>query len=184
MPPWLDQIQPILIAAVALLTAAITLARLLPHPAKRNVTLAPPDRGLPMTPPRLTLQHWLFLALGKACPPEVEGAFQCVSLVNFYLRAVRGLPDTTVPRAVDLSTIKLGGMTWTPNDTTNQPQEGSVVVWGPDARVGTGSDGHTSICVIAGQLYLITADQNWSGHQFAEAVGHDYRGILGWHTPT
>jgi hypothetical protein len=180
---WTDQIQPILVSAAALIAAATVLVRLLPHPEKRNAAHHPPDREVP-TMEHITLQHWLFLRLGREVGPLVDGAHQCVALVNDYLEVVHGLPATTVPTAADLFGITIPGFSLVVNNAVNQPPPGSIVIWHEDPRVMTGPAGHAAIAVLPGQFYIISCDQNWSGHQLAEVVGHDYRGVVGWHSPT
>lgn len=107
---------------------------------------------------------------------DVDGAygFQCVDLVNDYLDQVKSLPRVA-GNAIDIQHDLIKGAVWVPNSPINSPSAGDVVVWGLHPY------GHTAIAIAGDGQVLISFDQNWSGHGYADLVIHNYLSVLGWH---
>lgn len=106
---------------------------------------------------------------------------QCVDLANVYLDITRSLAPIRA-NAVDWQRQRLPGFVWVVNRPTNAPLPGSLVVWGPDPRIGIGADGHIAIALAADSMHVLSLDQNWWVQQCIPVL-HDYRAISGWHEP-
>lgn len=107
---------------------------------------------------------------------------QCVDLANLYLIDVYGLAPVR-RNAADWAHVTIPGWHWTPNGPSNFPAPGAIVVWGADARIGTGAAGHIAIAIDADADLLLSFDQNWPAGHTCAIVEHDYTGVLGWHSP-
>src|SRR5712692_4950260 len=85
---------------------------------------------------------------GRIC--DFDGAYgtQCVDPADFYLRDVWGIAPFFVTGAVDLFGHRPDLIEWITNDAGNPnqfPQPGDMVIWGLDAKIGTGVNGHVDI---------------------------------------
>lgn len=131
----------------------------------------------------MSLAEFVARYLGKAV--DVDGVYgpQCVDLVNAWAMA-RGKPRLTGNAYQLLAQASPTIWLRTGNTPTNVPPAGAIVVWRADvASAAIGDDGHTAICLLADSLHLITADQNWAGHQYVTINVHTFDGVIGWLTP-
>lgn len=104
---------------------------------------------------------------------------QCVDLANLYLQLVRRVPLVR-ENAVDWRSAVINGFIWVDNEPLNYPSFGDLVVWGQDARVATGPDGHIAIAILASSNRLLSCDQNWPDRAPVSLTWHNYDGVLGW----
>jgi hypothetical protein len=103
---------------------------------------------------------------------------ECVDLANEWLAEAYCMAHV-YRNAVDWGNRNLPGYNWVMNAPANAPSAGDLVVWGPDASVGTGVNGHIALALLGDSMHLLTLDQNWSG-RFVTLELHTYRGVLGW----
>lgn len=107
---------------------------------------------------------------------------ECVDAANQYLISVLGLPPVRA-NAVDWAAAAVSKSVFLPNQPTNSPATGDIVVWGPSPPVGIGANGHIAVVIVADVMHLLSADQNWNGVHALEIAVHSYRGVLGWWHP-
>lgn len=131
----------------------------------------------------MTLADFMAARIGKRVTAPGGDGGQCVDLANLYLQLVLRLPLERL-NAVDWRHVTLRGHRWVANAPTNSPSAGDIVVWGEDARVGTGPFGHIAIAVLASPLRLLSVDQNWPEGSPVALRWHNYDGVLGWHGAT
>lgn len=120
------------------------------------------------------------LGWSVAAPGGLGG--ECVDLANLYLIRCLGLAPVR-KNAVDWHGPALAGFKWTPNSPLNAPAFGDLVIWGEDARAGTGPNGHIAVCIASDNLHFVSVDQNWPDGAPVALVVHHYAGVLGWQMP-
>jgi hypothetical protein len=116
---------------------------------------------------------------------DFDGAYgaQCVDLFDFYLHDVWAIPIYLAPGAVDLFGGRPQLIVWTQirwGDTSQYPQRGDVIIWGANAKVGTGVFGHVGIVTRADGYTFDSFDQNWPLNAACHIVHHTYDGVRGW----
>jgi hypothetical protein len=110
---------------------------------------------------------------------------QCVDLANEYGLQVYGFPHEW-KNAIDWFGFDSAHWAWVtnnPNDANQFPEPGDVVVWGPNAHVGTGPFGHIDIFLDGSGYQFHGFDQNWPVGSAAHVQWHDYQGVIGWAKP-
>lgn len=127
----------------------------------------------------MTFGEWLAEVQGRAI--DLDGAYgaQCMDLVNDYLDQVADVPHVA-GNAIDLPRNPPHGFRWVANAPSNAPRWGDILVWGQNARAGTGPYGHTAVAVLADSAHLVSTDQNWPPGHATHLVYHTYAGVLGW----
>ena len=141
----------------------------------------------------ITLAQFVTRNTGKWL--DFDGAFgaQCVDLVEFYLRDVLGDPPLC-GNAIDEFGEDSHHWLWVRNNPaagsagraahpSQIPHRGDVIIWGPDARIGTGVLGHTAVVLAADANGFTSFDQNWPLRAPCHPVSHSYFGIKGWGVP-
>lgn len=110
---------------------------------------------------------------------------QCTSVCLQWL-ASQGLSAGNVHgNAIEWAGQVWPGWTWVPNGPTNSPAPGDIVVWGPNATVGTGVYGHVDIAFDnIGAMSFDGFDQNWPENSACHVQSHNYDGVLGWQHAT
>lgn len=110
---------------------------------------------------------------------------ECVDLANEYGQEGFGFPHEW-KNAIDWFGFDSAHWAWVKNDAGNAaqfPQPGDVVVWGPDAAIGTGPLGHIDIFLSGDGFQFHGFDQNWPVHSPAHVQWHSYEGVIGWAKP-
>jgi len=110
---------------------------------------------------------------------------ECVDLANQYGQEVFGFPHEW-KNAIDWYGTDPAHYSWTRNEPGNAsqyPQPGDVVVWGPDAKIGTGPLGHIDIFLSGDGFQFHGFDQNWPIGAPAHVQWHNYEGVIGWGRP-
>jgi len=116
---------------------------------------------------------------------DFDGAYgaQCVDLFDFYLRDVWAVPVYYAAGAINLFGGRPDLIAWTQNrwgDASQFPHRGDVIIWGANAKVGTGVYGHVGIVTRADGYTFDSFDQNWPLNAPCHIVHHTYEGIRGW----
>ncbi len=117
-----------------------------------------------------------------------NGYDQCVAVAEVYGRDVLGYPPVWA-NAIDWFGKDASSLHWTANSPTNVPDEGDVITWHANYKVGTGVYGH--IAVVLGPstgfpaptvMEFYSFDQNWGIGALAlcRPVKHTYDGVTGW----
>jgi hypothetical protein len=131
----------------------------------------------------MTLDQFVATHTGKYLDYDGHFGAQCVDLIDFYLVQVLGIPIAWA-NAVDWYGKDAAFERWTRNiwgNPTSRPSRGSIVVWGANARAGTGIYGHIAICTDPGNgLSFTSFDQNWPAGSPCHLVKHTYDGVIGW----
>jgi len=119
---------------------------------------------------------------------EVAGStnarFQCIDLVNLYIRDVLGFPIVEWTNAQDFPKKCLPPKyEYILNGETNFPLKGDIVVWSSKDNVG-----HIAICIENGNIKNFKSfDQNWSKPLYCTLETHVYTGsnhkVIGWLRP-
>lgn len=104
---------------------------------------------------------------------------ECVDLANVYIMERFGFPEV-FRNAVDWAQLRLSGFSWTPNNPTNMPAPGSIVVWGKDDSLKIGVNGHIAVVLASDLFHMATLDQNWRVASVTLEL-HSYQAVLGWH---
>jgi hypothetical protein len=111
---------------------------------------------------------------------EIAGSsnarFQCVDLVNEYIRSVLGLPIIKWTNAIDFISKAGSNYEFIQNSTSNYPLQGDIVIWG-------GNIGHIAIAIEGNANSFKSLDQNWPTGTPAHVVSHNYNNVLGWLQP-
>lgn len=133
----------------------------------------------------MTLAEFVAKYTGKfvTAPGGLGG--QCVDLANQYGQEVFGFPHEW-KNAIDWFGFDSAHWSWVKNDAGNAaqfPEAGDVVVWGPDAQVGTGPLGHIDIWLSGDGFQFHGFDQNWPVGSPAHVQWHSYEGVIGWAKP-
>ncbi len=120
---------------------------------------------------------------GRIC--DFDGAYgtQCVDPADFYLRDVWGIAPFFVTGAVDLFGHRPDLIEWITNDAGNPnqfPQPGDMVIWGLDAKIGTGVNGHVDIFLEGDGNNFKGLDANWPLGSQPHGQMHTYEGVKGW----
>jgi len=116
-----------------------------------------------------------------------DGYCQCVALAEHYAQEVLGIPVVWA-NAIDWFGQDAAYENWTANTPTNVTDEGAIIVWHADYRVGTGTYGHIAIVLGPSCGYppptatdFYSFDQNWPAGSGAHVVHHtSYYGVTGW----
>lgn len=134
-----------------------------------------------------TLEQFIKENNGKQV--EVTGSanakFQCVDLVNLYIRDVLGLPIVEWTNAQDFPKKCLPPKyEYILNGDTNFPLKGDIVIWSSKDNVG-----HIAICIENGNINNFKSfDQNWSKPLYCTLETHVYTGtnhkVIGWLRPS
>jgi len=127
----------------------------------------------------MILSDWIVAVLGKTIKAPGAWGGQCVDAADDYIRRVYGLQPVRL-NAIDWYRKPAPGFTVVPNNPTNYPPPGALVVWGVNPRAGTGQYGHIAVAVAANRDVLVSVDQNWAGVKKCAIVEHSYDGVLGW----
>jgi hypothetical protein len=121
--------------------------------------------------------------LGKSITSSGGIGGEFVDLANQWLFEAYG--DRHVYRnAIDWARLGIPNHRWAPNAARNAPSPGALVVWGPNAHVGTGPNGHIALALAADSMHMVTADLNWPEGAPTALRLHTYDGVLGWQAPT
>lgn len=133
----------------------------------------------------MTLAEFVAKYSGKfvTAPGGLGG--QCVDLANQYGQEVYGFPHEW-KNAIDWFGFDTAHWAWVKNDAGNAsqfPEPGDVVVWGPDAKIGTGPLGHIDIFLSGDGFQFHGFDQNWPVGSPAHVQWHNYEGVIGWAKP-
>jgi hypothetical protein len=132
----------------------------------------------------MTLDQFVAAHTGKYLDYDGKFGAQCVDLVDFYVVQVLGIPIVWVVGAIDWYGKDAAFERWTRNvwgNPTSRPSRGSTVVWGANARAGTGIYGHIAICTDPGNGLTFTSfDENWPPGSPCHLVKHTYDGVIGW----
>jgi hypothetical protein len=108
---------------------------------------------------------------------------QCVDLVNLYIQMAHGTPHQ-FKNAIDWAGLAIPGWRWVSNSQSNFPKAGDLVVWGENAAIGTGPNGHIAVALAADSMHLLSMDQNWPDGSPTAMQLHSYIAVLGWQTPS
>jgi hypothetical protein len=131
----------------------------------------------------LTLDQFVAAHDGQFLVWDPRVGAQCVALVEFYARDVLAMPPVWA-NAVDWWGKDAAYETWSRNvwgDRTSKPPRGAIVVWGQNARAGTGIFGHIAICVDPGDgLTFGVFEQNYPTGSRCHVGRHPYDGVIGW----
>jgi len=126
-----------------------------------------------------------FIAAHNGQRLDFDGKFgaQCVDLIDYYCRDVLGIPIIWA-NAIDWWGGDASFEGWTRNvwgDRNSKPPRGSIIVWGPNARAGTGIYGHIAIGVDPGEgLSFGSFDQNYPTGSACHVQRHTFDGVIGW----
>lgn len=110
---------------------------------------------------------------------------ECVDLANEAGLELYGFPHEW-KNAIDWFGFDPAHWNWVRNDPKNLaqiPPAGALMVWGPDAQIGTNAFGHIDLVLSAGPQSFVGFDQNWPVGSFAHHQTHSYAGIIGWGIP-
>lgn len=107
--------------------------------------------------------------------------FQCVDLVNAYIKEVLGLTPIIGTNACDfVSKFVKGEFDYIVNTPKGIPNAGDIIVW--NNKVGGGA-GHVAIVLEANVNSFKSLDQNWSKVERVTEETHNYSNVLGWLKP-
>jgi CHAP domain len=126
-----------------------------------------------------------FIAAHTGQRLDFDGKFgaQCVDLVDYYARDVLGIPIVWA-NAIDWWGKDATFEGWTRNvwgNPSSRPSRGSIIVWGANARAGTGVFGHIAVGVDPGNgLSFTSFDQNYPTGSACHLQRHSYDGVIGW----
>ncbi len=115
---------------------------------------------------------------------EVHGSanakFQCVDLVNAYIRDVLKLPIIKWTNAKDFPSKAGSNYEWIKNTPLGVPKRGDIMVW--NGNVGNGN-GHIAVYLSGNVMKFTSFDQNWSVKEKCKIESHYYRNVSGWLRP-
>lgn len=131
----------------------------------------------------MTLQAFFDKYGGHGVDWDGVYGFQCVDLIDQYLKDVIGINPPWVIGAKDFWNLNLGWCSKIANTPTNAPQRGDIIVWN-----NFGSYGHIAICVTADVNTITSLDQNWpygltNNPNPSKVCQHNYDHVLGWFRP-
>lgn len=127
----------------------------------------------------MTLNEFVQRYNGKGIDEDGGYGFQCVDLVNQYVRDVLGLKrwaGNAVDKWENYPKKDYDRITNTPQ---NAPQAGDIIIWGKQV----GEYGHIAVCLSANTNNFISFDQNWPLGTVCHTFQHSYFGVLGWLRP-
>ncbi len=136
----------------------------------------------------LTLDQFIKANTGKKLDYDGIWPGQCVDGARCYLRDCFGtrFEPPPMPGADDWAK-PLPNLQWIKNDVGNPaqyPKRGDIVVWGQDAKIGTGQFGHISVFVAGTGTVFDGFEQNWPVGSPMHIQHHNtYEGVLGWLRP-
>lgn len=133
----------------------------------------------------ITLSAFIAKYNGKFIDFDRAWGPQCVDLVQEYLKECLNRGPLG-GNAIDEYGEDSPHWVWTRNDPHNLgqiPPRGSVMIWGRDARIGTGIYGHTAVVITSDRNGFVSFDQNWPLNAPCHPVKHSYLGIIGWGVP-
>lgn len=136
----------------------------------------------------MTLDQFIDKYNGKFIDFDKSYGPQCVDLMRQYVQEVLRMDPYTIPRANYAKNIFYNFRTNNNfkkviNTPTAVPKKGDIIFWGWRYPV-TGYAGHVAIVTGANVYRFISFDQNYPTGSTCHYVNHDYRGVLGWLTPT
>ena len=127
-----------------------------------------------------------FVAKYQGVYVDFDHAFgaQCVDLIDRYAVDVLGIPIVWVRGAIDWFGQDAAFLGWQRNvwgDRNSKPSGGAIVIWGPNARAGTGVFGHCAICTDPGDgLSFGAFSENYPTGTPARLRRFTYDGVIGW----
>ena len=134
---------------------------------------------MPMDATRPTLADFIGQVYGTIVTAPAGVGGECVDLADLYALLCYGTPHV-YRNAVDWAQGSIPGWGWIPNQPTNYPHTGDLVVWGASAAAGTGPNGHIAIALSASSMKIVSVDQNWPRGSPVTLRLHSYDGVLGW----
>jgi len=131
----------------------------------------------------MTLAQFVAAYTGKYLVWDAKVGAQCVAVAQFYVRDVLGIPVVWA-NAVDWWGKDAAYEAWTRNawgNRASKPAAGSIVVWGPNARAGTGVFGHIAVCTDPGDGLTFQAfSQNYPTGARCGVRRFTFDGVIGW----
>jgi hypothetical protein len=131
----------------------------------------------------MTLDQFVAAYNGRYLDYDGHFGAQCVDLVDYYVIQVLGVPIVWA-NAIDWWGKDAAFLNWTRNvwgNASSKPARGDIVVWGANARAGTGVFGHITVCTDPGDGLTFGAfSQNYPTGSACALRRFTYDGVIGW----
>lgn len=127
----------------------------------------------------MNLQDFIAKYEGKGIDEDGGYGFQCVDLVNQYVKEVLRLSRWSGNAVDKWTNYPKGDYDRFDNTPSAVPLPGDIIIWGK----GAGPYGHIAVVVSANVNNFVSFDQNWPLGSVCRKVTHTYGNVLGWLRP-